>query len=192
MDYVRVIKSHVPYHQVTPAYGTPVAAEVLYLALCGNTSRVSRLFRSGFGGSPRSRTENLGVAVHCLSILAKEPDGTQRRSRTYVKGLEDPCTIRYTSRAYGGTPGTRTQIIPVMSREHEPIVLKSRIWWEGLDSNQRSFPGHMCTQTLKHGVTVRVFGHFTTLPILATDERLELPQLIRLNGFQDRGSTNYA
>ena len=53
----------------------------------------------GFGGSPRSRTENLGVAVHCLSILAKEPDGTQSRSRTYVKGLEDPCTIRYTIRA---------------------------------------------------------------------------------------------
>ena len=66
------IKSRVPYHSATGP---------------------------NFGGSPRSRTENLGVAVHCLSILAKEPDGTQSRSRTYVKGLEDPCTIRYTIRA---------------------------------------------------------------------------------------------
>ena len=60
----------------------------------------TRLPAQIFGGSFRSRTENRGVADHCLSILAKEPDGTQSRSRTYVKGLEDPCTIRYTIRAY--------------------------------------------------------------------------------------------
>lgn len=40
--------------------------------------------------------------------LAKGSNGTQRRSRTYVKGLEDPCTIRYTSRAYGTEGENRT------------------------------------------------------------------------------------
>ena len=95
------IKSRVPYHSATgPNTALPLPRKH-YTSHCAATRReYLNCLGRGFGGSPRSRTENLGVAVHCLSILAKEPDGTQSRSRTYVKGLEDPCTIRYTIRAY--------------------------------------------------------------------------------------------
>ena len=52
-----------------------------------------------FGGSSLIRTGNCEFCRLPSYRLTKEPDGTQSRSRTYVKGLEDPCTIRYTIRA---------------------------------------------------------------------------------------------
>ena len=45
---------------------------------------------------------DFGLYYTLLTNLYFVRFGTQRRSRTYVKGLEDPCTIRYTSRAYKG------------------------------------------------------------------------------------------
>ena len=61
-----------------------------------------------FGGSSLIRTGNCEFCRLPSYRLTKEPDGTQRRSRTYVKGLEDPCTIRYTSRADGTEGWNRT------------------------------------------------------------------------------------
>ena len=60
--------------------------------------------RAYYGGKPRYRPEHLGVADHCLTSWLVYHIGTQSRSRTYVKGLEDPCTIRYTIRALWWDP----------------------------------------------------------------------------------------
>ena len=89
------------------------------------------------GDPTPSRTENRGVADHCLTNLAMGSDGTQRRSRTYVKGLEDPCTIHYTNRAYWRR---REVSIPIPSLV--PLVFKTRLRAGAIPPPYIHYPTH--------------------------------------------------
>ena len=56
-------------------------------------------YRFFFATDKHKISINRRLTIVGFSLLPTN-NGTQCRSRTYVKGLEDPCTIRYTNRAY--------------------------------------------------------------------------------------------
>ena len=65
---------------------------------------------------------DFGLYYTLLTNLRFVRFGTQRRSRTYVKGLEDPCTIRYTNRAYVGLDITRPDELFSNQRKNKVVA----------------------------------------------------------------------